>query len=56
MDSIPVCVGLDYHDEAIEVNVMGAHGEILASRSCPNSVRAVMAVVPAGCRVLLISR
>jgi transposase len=52
MDSIPVSVGLDYHDEVIEVNVMGARGEILASRSCPNTVQAVVSVVPPGCHVV----
>jgi len=42
---------LDYHDEEIEVNVMGSRGEILASRRCPNSVAAVSRVVPTNCRV-----
>jgi transposase len=42
---------LDYHDEVIEVNVMGPRGEILVSRRCANDVQAVAAVVPAGCRV-----
>ena len=51
MDIVPVFVGLDYHDEGIEVNVMNARGEILASRHCPNHWRAVVAVVPANCRV-----
>lgn len=51
MSSLPVFLGLDYHDEAIEVNVMGAAGEIVASRRCPNSVDAVVSAVPSGCRV-----
>jgi transposase len=52
MTSVPAYLGLDYHDEVVEVNVMGQRGEILASRSCPNSIQAVMAVVPPGCRVV----
>jgi transposase len=51
MDIVPVFVGLDYHDEKIEVNVMDGRGEILASRHCPNNWRAVVAVVPDHCRV-----
>lgn len=51
MSSVPAFMGLDYHDEAIEVNVMGARGELLATRRCPNSVKAVAAVVPPDCRV-----
>jgi transposase len=51
MTSVPVFVGLDYHDEAIEVNVMGSGGEILATRRCPNSVGAVRSAVPPNCRV-----
>ena len=52
MDIVPVYVGLDYHDEGIEVDVMSAKGEILASRHCPNSWQAVVAVVPQDCRVV----
>jgi transposase len=43
---------LDYHDEAIEMNVMGVNGEILASHRCPNDVEAVAAAVPPDCRVM----
>lgn len=49
---VPVFVGLDYHDEVIEVDVMSAKGEILASRHCPNDWKAVVAVVPQDCRVV----
>lgn len=52
MCSVPVFVGLDYHDESIEVNVMAGNGEILASRKCPNKWKAVVAVVPEHCRVV----
>lgn len=52
MSSIPVFVGLDYHDEGIEVNVMAVGGEVLATRHCPNNWKAVVAVVPENCRVV----
>lgn len=52
MSSIPVFVGLDYHDEGIEVNVMAAGGEVLATRHCTNDWKDVVAVVPSGCRVV----
>lgn len=52
MSSVSAYLGLDYHDETIEVNVMGTHGEILTSRCCPNSVEAVVATVPPGCQVV----
>jgi transposase len=52
MVSIPAFLGVDYHDEAIEVCVMGKDGDILASRRCPNSVEAVAAAVPEGCHVM----
>jgi transposase len=52
MSSVPVFVGLDYHDEGIEVNVMAGNGEILASRKCPNDWKAVVGVVPKHCRVV----
>lgn len=52
MTIVPVFVGLDYHDESIEVNVMAANGEILASRKCSNHWRDVVGVVPEQCRVV----
>jgi transposase len=52
MSIVAVFVGLDYHDEGIEVNVMTPKGEVLASRHTPNDWRAVVAVVPANCRVI----
>lgn len=52
MSIVPVFVGLDYHDEGIEVNVMAAHGEVLATRHCPNDWKAVVAVVPPNCRIV----
>jgi transposase len=52
MNSLPVFLGLDYHDEAVEVSVMASKGDVLASRRCPNSVAAVVSAVPAGCYVV----
>jgi transposase len=52
MSIVPVFVGLDYHDEGIEVDVMTTQGEILVSRHCPNSWKAVVATVPEHCRVV----
>jgi transposase len=52
MSIVAVFVGLDYHDEGIEVNVMTHQGDILASRHTPNDWQAVVAVVPANCRVI----
>jgi transposase len=51
MSSVAVFVGLDYHDVAIEVNVMDRQGTIVASRRCKNSVAAVRAAVPRNCKV-----
>ncbi len=51
MTSVAAFLGLDYHDDVIEVNVMDKRGEILASRRCANSVAAVVATVPSGCRI-----
>jgi transposase len=52
MVSVPVFVGLDYHDESIEVNVMRGDGEILACRTCPNESKAVVQAVPKHCHVV----
>jgi transposase len=52
MSIVPVFVGLDYHDEGIEVDVMTGKGEILTSRHCPNYWKAVVSAVPSNCRVV----
>lgn len=52
MDIVPVFVGLDYHEEGIEVDVMTSQGEILVSRHCRNDWKAVVATVPRDCRVV----
>lgn len=52
MSSVPVFVGLDYHDQSIEVNVMASSGEILASRKCLNDWKDVVKAVPKHGRVV----
>lgn len=52
MSSVPVFIGLDYHDSVIEVNIMDSRGDIVAARRCENSVHAVQCVVPANCQVM----
>ena len=41
MASVPVYVGLDYHQDSIQVCVMDAEAKILLNRSCANDVAAV---------------
>lgn len=36
MSTLPVFVGLDYHQRSIQVCVMDPAGKVLANRSCPN--------------------
>ena len=52
MNSVPVFLGLDYHDEEIEVNVMTGRGQIVATRRCVNRCEAVIAAVPPGHQVM----
>lgn len=48
MTTLPVFVGLDYHQASVQVCVMNAAGEVLVNRKCPNSWQAVVAVLPSG--------
>jgi len=41
MSSIPVHLGLDYHQSVVQVCVMDAAGQILANRDCPNQWEAI---------------
>lgn len=41
MSTIPVFVGLDYHQDSVQVCVMDAAGKQLVNRSCPNDWRAI---------------
>jgi len=44
---VPVFVGLDYHQQSVQVCVMKASGEVVANRRCPNDWRAIDRVVRA---------
>jgi transposase len=50
--SVPVFVGLDYHEESIEMNVMRGDGEVLSCCTCQNESKAVVRAVPKHCRVV----
>jgi transposase len=41
MESIPVKVGLDYHQHSVQVGVMDMEGRLLGNRSCPNDWQAI---------------
>jgi len=45
MTTLPVYVGLDYHQSSIQVCVMDAAGKVLVNRSCENRRQAVMEAV-----------
>lgn len=45
MSNVPVFVGLDYHDSAIQVCVMDRKGQVLTNRRCGNDFEEVVAVV-----------
>jgi transposase len=46
MIKLPVFVGLDYHQQSVQVCVMNAQGEVLVNRKCPNDWHAVVAALP----------
>jgi transposase len=49
MDSVPVFVGLDYHQDAVQVCVMDRQGKVLMNRSCRNDWQVLRdAVAPLG--------
>ena len=41
MGNVPVFVGLDYHQESVQVCVLGEDGRQLLNRSCPNDWRRI---------------
>jgi transposase len=45
MHKITLCVGFDYHDDSIQVCIMGEEGETLVNRSVPNDVSSVIDLV-----------
>ena len=44
MDRIAVFVGLDYHQDAVQVCVMDGGGRVLSNRSCVNAWEAIVAL------------
>lgn len=49
MGNVPVFVGLDYHQDSVQVCVLDRQGRRLLNRSCPNDWRAIAdAVAPLG--------
>lgn len=44
MNRIPVFVGMDYHQDSVQVCVEGACGSVLANRRCGNDVAEIVAV------------
>lgn len=45
MSKVTVYVGLDYHKDSIQVCIMDQAGQVLANRSCPNDVNALLVLV-----------
>ena len=45
MSKVTVFVGLDYHQDSVQVCVMDRGGSVLANRPCANAYRAICAVV-----------
>jgi transposase len=45
MGTVAVFVGLDYHDEAVQVCVLDPHGRVLANRACANDCRVIADLV-----------
>jgi transposase len=42
MESVPVKVGLDYHQRSVQVGVMDMQGRLLGNRSCDNDWQAIV--------------
>ena len=45
MDTVAVFVGLDYHDESVQVCILDREGRLLANRSCANDRQAIIDAV-----------
>ena len=45
MSILAVFVGLDYHQDGVQVSVMDAGGRVLLNRKVKNSVAAIIAVI-----------
>ena len=49
MGNVPVFVGLDYHQDSVQVCVLDRQGRRLLNRPCPNDWRVIAeAVAPLG--------
>jgi len=46
MERIALYVGLDYHQDSVQVCVLDRKGRVLANRRCPNDWRAIARAVP----------
>jgi len=46
MTKVTVFVGLDYHQDSVQVCVMDRDGSVLTNRRCANAWEAIRAVVP----------
>lgn len=44
MDRIPVFVGMDYHQDSVQVCIEGADGRVLANRKCANDIAEIVDV------------
>lgn len=51
MLKLTVFVGLDYHQDSVQVCVLDPSGKVLKNRRCRNELSAVMAAVPKGAQV-----
>lgn len=45
MSSVPIFVGLDYHQDAVQICILNREGERLCNRSVPNDVQMIQRVV-----------
>ena len=45
MSSIPIFVGLDYHQDAVQICSLNREGERLCDRSVPNDIQVIERVV-----------
>jgi transposase len=47
MSTVPVFVGLDYHQDSVQVCIVNPKGEVLLNRSAPNDCQALGKIVAA---------
>src|SRR5665213_763383 len=47
MSTLPIFVGLDYHQSTVQVCVMDASGRVLLNKACANDWRAIVQLVGA---------